>query len=42
MWDQLFRAEHEEEVHGDLSQGFHKTQSIGRIREVHQYLHLTE
>jgi hypothetical protein len=33
-WDQLMRAEHEEEVSGALSKGFHKTQSTGRNREV--------
>jgi hypothetical protein len=41
-WDQLTRAEYEEEVHGALSQGFHKTQSTGRNRKVYQYFHLTE
>jgi len=41
-WDQLFRAGHEEEIPGALIQGFHKTQTIGRNREVPQYLHLTE
>ena len=36
------REEHEEEVPRSRSQGFHKTQSIGKNRESYQYFHLTE
>ena len=36
------RAEHEEEVAGGFSQGFHKMQSTGRNWKVYQYFHLTE